>query len=340
MNVKKRIAILVLLTALTASLFSACSGGISRDGQPAGNINEQAQTPGGNVDKEREEAKPPAGSDNGAAAGKDAAVLAGFDKLVSEDGKNPGKLFDFIRENVSGLSKEAVSQMVLKLEEVQKAYIAGLEERFISEGMEAKMAEVFLKDFSLMNKPERINDGEVKELITEAIDNGYRIDTAEGMFFPVIDYGAYRDFAEYTEDDIAEYIGIMAQHSGKLPAKDAALVIGWDEVVERALAQESFLSAFPQSERADAVKSLFKNYITYTLFGLNNTPLFDYRTKKMDEEAVKAYIDAVSSKGGKEGSAYLEQLGEFMELLDKNGYKLMQEADEYRNRILKSEKAS
>jgi hypothetical protein len=221
MRLIKKIAVMALVLALSAALLQGCSGGENRDGRPAaGNQQEQTNTGGG------EQVKTPD-------VKTESEVAEEFEKLASENAIEPGKLLDYISKNISGLSKETASKMVLKLEEIQKAYLAELEEKFYSDEIGDKMADVFLKDFSLMNRPDQIEDADVKALISEAIGGGYKIDTAEGMFFPILDYERYKDFVSYVEDDIAAYIDIMATESGKMPAKDAALVIGWDDVAER-----------------------------------------------------------------------------------------------------------
>jgi len=74
----------------------------------------------------------------------------------------------------------------------------------------------------------------------------------------------------------------MAEESNNPPAKDAALVVGWDEVLKRALNQEKFIKRYEDSAKVGKVKELYRKYLTFTLFGLNNTPLFEYNSKVMD----------------------------------------------------------
>lgn len=54
-------------------------------------------------------------------------------------------------------------------------------------------------------------------------------------------------------------------------------------------AQETFLSQYPHSNRAQAVKKLYELYSFYTFYGTNNTPLFIYETKKIQPNAKKGY---------------------------------------------------
>ncbi|MEI0739519.1 hypothetical protein VQ056_27755 [Paenibacillus sp. JTLBN-2024] len=64
-------------------------------------------------------------------------------------------------------------------------------------------------------------------------------------------------------------------------ARDAALSVGWTEATKRALSDEAFLKSYPTSNRATQVKSLYNLYLGVSMYGLNNTPMFDYDTKRL-----------------------------------------------------------
>ncbi|MGI6586573.1 MAG: hypothetical protein ACOX3L_11805 [Lutisporaceae bacterium] len=188
------------------------------------------------------------------------------------------------------------------------------------------MFNAYKPEFDL-SKLDSIQNAEVKSLIEETKAMGYKAETAEGMFFPIINYEFLKKFSPYAGDDVKDYIDIMAVESNKVPAKDAALVIGWDEVVERALAQEGFIRKHSGSDKVESIKKLQKKYITFMLYGLNNTPLFSYDTKEMDSEAKEVYIKAVKNNSDSE---LMKLLGGYMEILEKSDYKLSEEADKFR----------
>ncbi|TEB15874.1 hypothetical protein Psfp_01817 [Pelotomaculum sp. FP] len=108
--------------------------------------------------------------------------------------------------------------------------------------------------------------------------------------FPIIDYSFYKKFSAFVTPDLKDYIDIMAEESDQVPAKDAALVIGWDEVLRRALNQEEFINAYKDSMKVDEVRELYKKYLTFTLYGLNNTPLFSYESVLIVLIAVFGYL--------------------------------------------------
>ncbi len=57
------------------------------------------------------------------------------------------------------------------------------------------------------------------------------------------------------------------------------MVIGWDDVLDRAMNQEKFINQYPNSVKIDDVKKLYTKYVGFILFGLNNMPLFSYDSK-------------------------------------------------------------
>jgi hypothetical protein len=147
------------------------------------------------------------------------------------------------------------------------------------------------------------------------------------MFFPILDYGVYRSFADYASDTMRAYIDIMATESDQVPAKDGALVIGWDEVIKRGMKQEAFIKNHPDSDKLEQVKQLYSLYVTYAMNGSNNTPLFSYDKHVMTDKAKAAYskIDFSATD-----SEFAKQMKGYMELLKQSNYKLTAEVESYR----------
>ena len=245
---------------------------------------------------------------------------------LAEGNPKPDAIIEFMDKNISEVSKENASKMLDKLEKSLKNNLPELEERYYSTAVQEAMFNAYKSEFDL-SKLDSIQDGEVKSLIDETKAMGYKVETAEGMFFPIINYEFLKKFSSYAGDDMKDYIDIMAAESNKVPAKDGALVIGWDEVIERALAQESFIAKHSGSAKAESIKELQKRYIMFILYGLNNTPLFSYDTKTMNPEAKEVYIKAVKDNADSE---LIKFLGGYMEILEKSDYKLSEEAEKYR----------
>lgn len=255
-------------------------------------------------------------------------IMPEFMALVGEKTK-PAVLIEFMDKNIAAVSKDDASKMLMELEKVQQDYQKVLEEKYYAANIQESLGKIYSKDMSL----DKINDTQdpaLKSLLKETLSMGYKVETAEGMFFPIQDYGYLKKFSPYAGDDIKAYIDIMAVESEKVPAKDAALVITWDEVLERAFSQEAYIEKYGSSPKLDSVKELYGKYRTFILFGLNNTPLFSYEDKVMDKEARTAYEKAVKDNGD---SALGQLLESYMKVIEKNGYKLTDEVDKFRKGI-------
>ena len=243
------------------------------------------------------------------------------------------EIIEFIDENISNISKENASIMISKLEEVQKQNLAKLDEKFYSsETIQKEMNEIYDNEFDI-NEIDNVEDEDLKDLLIETRDSGYKVETAEGMYFPIINYEFYEKYSSYVTMDIKEYINIMAFESNEVPAMDAALVIGWDEVLERALKQEDFISQYSDSIKINDIKEMYKKYVTFTLLGLNNTPLFNYDSKVMVDDARNVYMNAIEGDGE---SKLLETLSDFLEVLKEDNYKLTDESDQFRHDALEN----
>lgn len=256
-------------------------------------------------------------------------VMDEFKQLLENNSK-PDTVIAFIDKNLPNITKESASVMVTSLEELQLKYLPQFEERYYGENIQKNMNKVYKPGFDL-SKLEEIQDKELKELLSETRDMGYKVETAEGMYFPIMNYEYYKKYSSNVTEDIKDYIDIMAVETNKVPAKDAALVIGYDEVINRALKQEAFIKTYGSSAKAEDMKKLQKKYITFMLYGLNNTPLFSYETKVINPEAKAVYLNAVKNN---KDSSLITMLGKYMDILAKTDYKFSEEADKFRKEVV------
>lgn len=255
-------------------------------------------------------------------------IMNDFIALVQRD-SGVEEAADFISNKISLVSKKDAAKMVDEFEKIQKKSLPQFEDMFAKDDIQNKIN----NEYKAITAQSDIKDAGLKELLAKTKNSGYKVETAEGSFFPIIDYGFYKGFSSYVTADMKDYIDIMAVESGKVPAKDAALVIGWDEVVKRSLNQEKFMSAHKDSVKFNDVKDLYKKYVTFTLYGANNTPLFSYDSNTLKPEAREIYFNAVGNPGDSE---YLKALGGFMDLVKNNNYKLTDEVVKYRNNFVKN----
>ncbi|MFC3799697.1 hypothetical protein [Cohnella sp. GCM10012308] len=163
----------------------------------------------------------------------------------------------------------------------------------------------------------QIKDDQVRALAQGAIDGGYKLETTEGYYFPVIDYGKLKRADARVTAAMKDYISLLAVESDQKSASDGGLVIERAEVAARAAQAEAYVVAHPDAPERGQAEDLFATrYIPFLLMGLDNTPVFDFDTFKLDSQ-VKASLEKNIADAPGTVTAKLAQ--EFLAIVEKTG---------------------
>ncbi len=259
---------------------------------------------------------------------KEKKVMAGFEALMTKKDLTVIEVIEYLDQFINTVSKEKASRLVLGLEQVQQDNLSEWQERYEDTLLQMKIARIYQSKWS-QKEIKGITDEEIKRVLLETVENGFKVETAEGFFFPVIDYTFYRKYHSVITPDLVAYFELMATESERTPVKDAALMIGWDEILDRAEQQEEFIREYSSSTQAGAVRQLLKRYVTFALYGCNNTHLFSYDTKRMRPEAKQAYEEHV--REGKKGR-FSALIKEYLNVLEANAYSLTADVEAFRKK--------
>ncbi|SFB28014.1 hypothetical protein SAMN05216312_105205 [Cohnella sp. OV330] len=163
----------------------------------------------------------------------------------------------------------------------------------------------------------QIKDEQARALVQGAIDGGYKLETTEGFYFPVVDYGKLKRADTQVTAAMKDYLALLAVESDQKSASDGGLVIERSEVVARAAQAEAYVTAHPDAPERDQAETLFATrYIPFLLMGLDNTPVFDFDTFKLDSQVKTALEKAIADNPGTV-TAKLAQ--EFLAIVEKTG---------------------
>lgn len=220
----------------------------------------------------------------------------------------------YLESHINQVTTHHATLMVLQLENARNKALTAMTDRLLVPNVQDKMIKAYKWNDSFTQLMSRTNDASLRALLQQARDSGYRLVMLEGSLYPIMNYMAFQKYISYVKPDIKQYINIMAVETSNLAADDGALVIGYQEILNRALNQERFLNEYPKSNRVKQVNNLMNNYTLYTFYGLNNTPLFDYETNKMTANAQKGY-KAVLQRNSSEDSDFLTKLQKFMDIV-------------------------
>jgi hypothetical protein len=307
-NMNSKIIAALLTAAAAASLLTGC-------GAPQNTAAQGAQT---TQSSQTEQGK--------ASDAEQAKMLEGLKTVLSAEGAEKAALEE-MGKDMPSMSSENASEMLLAFEKYQQDALVN--ETFISDGLAAKLSASGLYSEADINDPDKIKDADAKAAVQDILDRGYKIIVPEGMYQTVINYSVYRQFEEYVSGDDAAYIEIEAAESDGRTLEDAGIIIPISEVYARAAACGDFLEKWPQSQRAEAVKVLYDTYIDSYFYGQNNTPAFDYTTKKLNQEFRDSYEAAA-----KDDTPVGKAAAEYLAALEKNGYALTDDVSACRDKLV------
>jgi len=116
--------------------------------------------------------------------------------------------------------------------------------------------------------------------------NGYRISSSEGMF-TVIQNGDFlhEHFYPYLSRTMQIMLGQLNQENKLGFADDGAIIINPEEFTARLIWWEKFIEDFPTFSSLHVAKEKYKDYLTFYLLGMNNTP-----ARYHDKEGLVAYF--------------------------------------------------
>lgn len=230
---------------------------------------------------------------------------------VAADAQEAATIVSYLNENLMQADVSTADAMVRGLNAFYDKDLQRTQEAFFQGNVQEVLASAEWPITAV--NASSITDEKVKQLVATKLAGGYKMVSVEGMIYPIVDYELQKTFMKKLSDDLNVYIAIQAEESKQPTARDAALVISWDELADRALATENYLTKYPDTPERASVMQLYTNsYLTMYILGLNNTPVFDFDSFKLLDEVKESYEKTVrehpDSVTGKLISSYLEIL--------------------------------
>ena len=223
------------------------------------------------------------------------------------------EIVDFLDEYVSQMGEENASHMVAAYEEYLYQYVTnGADKVFLS-----SLLTYYDKDKKKVDE-DKLKGSEVEETYYQLLDACAKPVFYEEALSLRVDYEALLErYGEYLEEGLKALYTLSAEAVAEPMLENATLMIGWDEVLSRALEAETLLKEYGGDHlvQSDALR-LFKLYLSTLMMGTANTPVFDYTTKAFREDVkqaeqdfMKQHPDTVLTEMLKEYDAYLESIG-------------------------------
>lgn len=136
---------------------------------------------------------------------------------------------------------------------------------------------------------DEIEDRELKDLYLSIKASGFKFTSIEGFIMPTIDYqflDSYFDKVSLETKDFAEFMQLASNQPW---AMDAAIVIPLRDLADRIALGEQYLRSHPYSPFREKVVEQYTFYLSGFLGGLDNTPLGDFDTNKINPNFIEAF---------------------------------------------------
>ncbi|RKP53869.1 hypothetical protein D7Z26_10760 [Cohnella endophytica] len=233
-------------------------------------------------------------------------ILNEFRQLASSN-PSADKLVASLKKGIGQVRQEQADEMMRALESYYVKNLPELEKKFDADNVQRKLSSLLWPIDE--QQIDALTDDSFKQLLKTTIAGGYKLETSEGYFFPIVDYGKLLTYGDQTTSTAMKaYLGVLALESDNASAGDGGLIISLDELEDRALAAESYVVTFPDTPERTKVEDRFVNYLSMYLIGLDNTPIFDYETFHLLPEVKKQYEQMAADHGGTVIGQLTEQL--------------------------------
>jgi hypothetical protein len=145
-----------------------------------------------------------------------------------------------------------------------------------------------------------------KNFIDKLMRNGFRLATAEGTAYSITDFTYYlQHFQRFVSTAMQAYLQQQLAEQREGYMSDAALVISPSVLADRILFWENFLQQHPSFIFNQSIQEKQREYTTFLLIGVDNTPLFNRQTKQLSPAFKTAFEKVLSTNPGSKLAALI-----------------------------------
>jgi len=204
----------------------------------------------------------------------------------------------YVDKRIQDAPKMMVDHFVAYYEKRLNEAQYDLSDLFFEEGVQEALIETFDYDYFSQDQLSKVDNPEIVEKIAPVLSMGYKIETTEGMYYPIVDYNILYTYEDYVTQGVKQYLQLKKRESDIMAYSDAAVVVPWSELGKRLLMAEAVLDAtLPELMEKNLIEDFKWTMMSFTL-GTNNTPVFAYDDKTIvDTEMLESFKELAEIGG-------------------------------------------
>lgn len=250
------------------------------------------------------------------------------DKLSLEEAKL------FLEEKISDASSMMADEYVAYYEERLISELNQVSDMFFVGSIQEDLSAEFHNGYFSRSQLRDMDATDTIEKIDPLYDIGYKVESSEGMYYPIVDYSVLYKYEDKVTTGVQNYLRLMKRQSDIMAYSDAQVVVPWSELGERLLMAEALQEMhMPTGMKKRAKMEYEWNFMTF-VFGTNNTPVFDYEDKTITDPEILTSFKEVEKKGG---SHIKRIMGPYLDILEEEEYIGTDQVYDKINTLLKKE---
>lgn len=220
-------------------------------------------------------------------------IINEFSEIVASD-EETKSLIKFIDKNIEKVTSIEGDQMVIelidKLEKSKEELMNKLNE--LDDGDLLNLTIGSMEEFFPEGKIKDIENKDLREFVEEIIGNKYKLEAAEGMYYPIVDYEKIKEYDAYMSEEIKDYVHLKSIDSNTKITADAALVIPYNELANIIIETEKYIEKYAGGVYHEEVERMYKSKLDIYLSGLPNSPIYDeIGSKEINKDVLESYIE-------------------------------------------------
>lgn len=239
-----------------------------------------------------------------------------FNSLLASE-RVSTELVNFIDENISDLKEEDATNWIDKLEQkldsdTEKRMNKIFELDTNNELLEIDGASPYLSE----EKIDLIKNDELKNEVQENFNTFYKFVNVEGGFYPIVDYKKLSKYNEYISEELSDYINILSIDSEMKYFSDGARVITIEDLKNRILETETYLSNYSNGIREEKMTNEYEIKLRGYMAGLPNTPIYNFE----DNKILTDIMDSFQETAALQNLATGQILAKYIEDIENNDF--------------------
>lgn len=164
------------------------------------------------------------------------------------------------------------------------------------------------------------DDPQVRKAIGQWLECGFGIYMSEGIFYLGADIATVEPIAPLLPSDLRAWVNFLKHEGGfdDVVEDDDGLRVSWQQLADRLHRWEDFLRTHPAVD--EEIRPEVHRMAWFFFFGLNNTPIHDFDSDRIDPEVLSAWRRFAKDP---RPSGYSPTMRRVLALLDANGHKLV-----------------